>query len=106
MKKLVATGTMAVLMLALASPALAQDAIADDDSVATVDYSVTEVDASQSQEVDVTQTNTGDVTATADDDSVADAYIDQSLYVDQFQVNAGYYGSIDYYDYYGYYWYY
>ena len=103
MKKLLAMGTVVVLMLALAAPAFTQDAIADDDSVATTDFSLTVVDASQSQDVDVTQTNTGDVTATADDDSIADASIDQSLYVDQYQLNGGFYG---YYDYYGYYWYY
>ena len=84
-------------MLTATAPAFAQDATADDGSTATVDYSVTEVDASQSQEVDVTQTNTGDATATATDGSIADAYIDQSLYIDQSQVNAGFYGYIFYY---------
>ena len=90
MKKLVATGTMAVLMLALASPALAQDAIADDDSVATTEFSLEVVDASQFQVAGALQTNTGDATATADDGSVAEASIDQSLHIDQYQLNGGY----------------
>lgn len=97
MKKLLAMGTMVVLMLAVTSPAFAQDAIADDDSVATTDFSLTVVDASQFQAAGALQTNTGDVTATADDDSVADASIDQSLYIDQYQLNGGFGGYYFYY---------
>ena len=90
MRKLVAMGMMLALMLAAASPPLAQDAIADDGSVAATSLTVEVFDASQFQSADALQTNTGDATATADDDSTADASIDQSLQIDQFQLNGGF----------------
>lgn len=93
MRKLIALGTMVVLMLAVTSPAFARavaddGAIADDSDVRTlhVDY----VDASQVQAAAAWQSNTGDATATAHDDGVADASIDQSLTIDQSQVNGGF----------------
>ncbi|QIN84850.1 hypothetical protein GBA63_21035 [Rubrobacter tropicus] len=89
MKKLIATGAVAALLLATASPAFAQDAIAVDDGVAS-GGDVHFFDASQSQTLSVTQQNTGDAIAAADDDSVAVAWIDQSLMVDQTQVNGGF----------------
>lgn len=97
MKKLVALTMMAMLMLAVASPAFAQDAIADDDSVATTEFSLTAVDASQLQVAGALQTNTGDATATAGDGSLATSSINQSLYVDQYQVNGGFGGYFFYY---------
>lgn len=86
-----------VLAFGVASPAFAQDAIADDDSVASTEFSAEFYDASQFQAAGALQVNEGDATATADGDSSADASIDQSLYVDQYQYNGGfddgYYGD-------------
>ncbi len=88
MKKLVATGTIAALMLAAASPAFAQDAFVGNDGVAT-GGDVQFVDASQVQAAGAFQVNEGDVFAGASDESTADASIDQSLFIGQFQLNAG-----------------
>jgi hypothetical protein len=89
MKKLVATGTVAALLLAAATPALAQDAgnaVADDDSVATggdVSTDVQYVDASQF--AFALQGQFGD--AVADDDSTAT--VDSSQWITINQANAG-----------------
>lgn len=95
--RLAASVAGVVLAFGVASPAFAQDAIADDGSFASTDLDARFYDASQFQVADVRQVNTGDVTATADGDSTADASIDQSLYVDQYQLNGGfddgYYGD-------------
>ena len=87
MKKLVATGTVAALLLAFGSPALAQDAVAVDDSVAQ-GGDVLFLDASQFQFA--AQGQFGD--AVADDDGVAIVASDQSI--TQNQANAGL-GDID-----------
>jgi hypothetical protein len=87
MKKLVATGAAAALMLALASPAMAQDAVAVDDSVAQ-GGDVLFLDASQFQFA--AQGQFGD--AVADDDGVAIVASDQSIV--QNQINAGL-GDVD-----------
>ena len=88
MKKLVATGAVAVLLLAGgATPALAQDAVAVDDSVAQ-GGDVLFLDASQFQFA--AQGQFGD--AVADDDAVATVSSDQSI--TQNQANAGL-GDID-----------
>jgi Zn finger protein HypA/HybF involved in hydrogenase expression len=83
MKKLIATGTVAAaLLFAVSSPALAQDAVAVDDSVAT-GGDVQFVDASQFQFA--LQAQFGD--AVADDESIALVTSDQSI--TQSQANAG-----------------
>ncbi len=82
MKKLVATGTVTVLMLAMASPAFAQ----------AVGGDVTRpfVDASQTQLAVGFQTNEGDATADASGvGSAAAAEIGQDLSIDQSQYNGG-----------------
>jgi len=87
MKKLVATGTVAALLLAFGSPALAQDAVAVDDSVAQ-GGDVLFLDASQV--AFGLQVQAGD--AVADDDAIATVSSDQSI--TQNQANAGL-GDID-----------
>jgi hypothetical protein len=91
MRKLLATGTMLVLMIAAASPAFA-NAVGGD---VTFKF----WDASQTQAAAALQTQHGDATATADStagrfasaaDATADASIDQSLTIDQWQRNAGF----------------
>jgi len=91
MRKLLATGTMLVLMIAAASPAFA-DAVGGD-----VDIEV--LSAPQFQFAAALQTQHGDATATADStagrfasaaDATADASIDQSLTIDQWQWNGGF----------------
>ena len=87
MKKLVAVGATAALMLMAASPAMAQDAVAVDDSVAQGGV-VTFLFAPQGQFA--AQGQFGD--AVADDDGVARVHSDQSIV--QNQINAGD-GTID-----------
>jgi len=88
MKKMVATGAVAALLvMGAATPALAQDAVAVDDSVA-LGGDVTFLDASQLQFA--AQGQFGD--AVADDDAVATVSSDQSI--TQNQANAGL-GDID-----------
>jgi hypothetical protein len=91
MRKLLAMGTMLVLMLAAAAPALADTAVGGD-----VDLRF--VDASQTQAAAASQTNTGDATSTASAtagdfasaaDASAEASIDQNLTIDQRQWNGG-----------------
>jgi hypothetical protein len=87
MRKLLAMGTMLVLMLAAAAPAFADTAVGGD-----VDLQF--VDASQTQAAAALQTNTGDATSTAGDfasaaDADATSSIDQSLTIDQSQWNGG-----------------
>ena len=87
MKKLVAVGATAALMLMAASPAMAQDAFAIDDSEAT-GGDVTFLFAPQGQFG--LQAQYGD--AVADDDGVATVSSDQSIV--QNQINAGL-GDVD-----------
>lgn len=82
MKKLVATGAVAALLLMGASPAIAQDAVAVDDSVAQ-GGDVLFLDASQFQFA--AQVQAGD--AVADDEGVAIVASHQSIV--QNQINAG-----------------
>jgi hypothetical protein len=82
MKKLVAIGTMLGLMMMAAIPAFANTAVGGD---VTVHF----VDASQVQAAAATQTNEGDATA---GDVASAAAIDQSLTIEQSQVNAGWGG--------------
>lgn len=82
MKKLVAAGTVAALLLMGASPALAQDAVAIDDSVAQ-GGDVLFLDASQF--AFAAQGQFGD--AVADDEAVATVSSDQSITINQ--ANAG-----------------
>jgi hypothetical protein len=91
MRKLVAIGTMLVLMIAAASPAFA--------NAVGGDFTLRVVDASQTQAAAATQSQFGDATATADStagdfasaaDASADASIDQSLTIDQWQWNGGF----------------
>ena len=83
MRKLVATGTMLVSMLAAAAPAFADTAVGGD-----VDLQF--VDASQTQTAAALQVNTGDATAVSGNvGSAADASIDQSLTIHQSQWNGG-----------------
>jgi xylose isomerase len=89
MKKLVATGTILALLLAASSPAMAQTTFGDEFLF---------VDASQAQFAAALQTNEGDVNAGADDDSWADASIDQSLTIDQTQINGGFNDGFDDFD--------
>jgi hypothetical protein len=87
MKKLVAVGATAALMFMAASPAMAQDAVAVDDSVAQ-GGDVTFLFAPQLQFA--AQGQFGD--AVADDDGVAVVASDQSIV--QNQINAGL-GDVD-----------
>jgi hypothetical protein len=91
MKKLLATGTMLVLMIAAASPAFA-DAVGGD-------FTLKVFDASQTQAAAATQAQHGDATATAAStagdfasaaDAGATASISQSLTIDQWQWNGGF----------------
>ena len=91
MRRLLATGTMLVLMIAAASPAFA-DAVGGD-------FTLKVFDASQTQAAAALQTQHGDATATADAtagrfgsaaNATADASIDQSLTIDQWQWNGGF----------------
>jgi hypothetical protein len=91
MRKLLATGTMLVLMIAAASPAFA--------NAVGGDVTFRFWDASQTQAAAALQTQHGDATATADStagrfasaaDATADASIDQSLTIDQWQRNGGF----------------
>lgn len=83
MKKLIATGTVAAaLVLAASSPALAQDAVAVDGSVAT-GGDVQFVEATQFQFA--LQAQFGD--AVADDEAIALVTTEQSII--QSQANAG-----------------
>lgn len=80
MKKLIATGTIAALMLAASSPAMAQVTVAGDDN-----DSAQFVDASQLQVAVGAQF--GDANAAANDESEAYAY--NELSIDQNQYNGG-----------------
>ena len=91
MRRLLATGTMLVLMIAAASPAFA-DAVGGD-------FTLKVFDASQTQAAAALQTQHGDATATADAtagrfgsaaNATADASIDQSLDISQRQWNGGF----------------
>ncbi len=83
MKKLFAVGATAALILAASSPAFAQDAFANDDSIAT-GGDVQFVDASQFQFA--LQAQFGDANAIGDD-NLAVVASDQSI--TQNQANAG-----------------
>jgi hypothetical protein len=75
-------------MLAATSPAFADTIIVTDngdDGNTNVQF----VDASQFQAAAALQTNEGVAVAVADDGSTADASIDQSLSIDQGQINGG-----------------
>ena len=85
MKKLMAVAAVSVTMLAAASPALAQDALATDGSVA-LGGDVLSVDASQAQAAG--QVQTGDATALASDGGVAGAGNGAGIY--QWQYNGGF----------------
>ncbi len=85
MKKLMAMAVMVVLMLALAAPAFAQDAVADDGSIAE-GGDVLFLDASQVQQA--VQIQAGDATAAADDGSAA--FADNGLFIYQYQFNGGF----------------
>jgi hypothetical protein len=91
MKKMFAVGAAAALMLAASSPAFAQDAVANDDSIAT-GGDVQFVDASQFQFA--LQAQFGD--ATAVDDSVAVVASDQGITQNQF--NGGFDDDFDGFD--------
>lgn len=78
MKRLVALAAMTAMMLAFASPAVADTAVGGD-------VSLTFVDCSQVQAAAATQTNEGDATA---GNLGSAAAIDQSLTIEQSQVNA------------------
>jgi hypothetical protein len=91
MRKLLATGTMLVLMIAAASPAFA--------NAVGGDFSVDFQSAPQFQFAAALQTQHGDTSATADStagrfasaaDASADASIDQSFTIDQWQWNGGF----------------
>ena len=85
MKKLLAIGTMVVLMLAAASPAFASTVAVGGD------VNVQFVDASQAQFAAALQVNTGNATATASGlSNAAAAEIDQSLIIEQSQWNGGF----------------
>jgi hypothetical protein len=96
MKKLIATGAVAALLLAGASsPALAQvesEVGVDGDDNNTTTNTAQFVDASQWQFA--AQGQFGDATASADDDSTAEATVDSSQDITQQQANAGL-GEID-----------
>lgn len=82
MKKLMATGAMLAIMVVGAAPAFAADAVGGD---VDVDF----LDASQTQAAAAAQTQEGDADA-GNLGSAAD--IDQSLTIEQSQVNAGWGG--------------
>lgn len=93
MKKLIATGAVAALMLAASStPVLAQveSEVGDENegNVRTAQF----VDASQFQ--GALQLQYGDATAEADDDSTAEATVDAEQHITFNQANAGL-GEID-----------
>lgn len=77
MKKMLAVGATAALLLGASSPAFAQATIGDESLF---------VDASQAQVAVAVQT--GDANAAADDGSAAYAY--NGLHVDQYQFNGGF----------------
>ena len=81
MKKMFAVGATAALMLAAASPAMAQVTVAGDDNT-----SAQFVDASQVQLAANVQF--GDQNAAANDDSTAEA--SSELFITQNQANAGF----------------
>jgi hypothetical protein len=90
-KKLMVTVATLALMVAMASPAFA--------SAVGGDVTFRFWDASQTQAAAALQTQHGDATATADStagrfasaaDATADASIDQSLTIDQWQWNGGF----------------
>lgn len=81
MKKLIATGVVATMMLAFSSPAMAQVTVAGDDNT-----SAQYVDASQLQVAIGVQY--GDQNAAASDESSADA--SNELDITQNQANAGF----------------
>jgi hypothetical protein len=83
MKKLMVTGSMLALMLVAAAPAFA------DTTAQGGDVDLRFVDASQTQAAAAFQTNRGDVDA---GNLGSAAAIDQSLTIDQSQVNAGFGG--------------
>ncbi|HSK84704.1 MAG TPA: hypothetical protein VK902_15100 [Rubrobacter sp.] len=82
MKKLMALAAMLALMLVAASPALADTAVGGD-------VSLRFIDASQTQAAAATQTNEGNAEAGRLGSAAA---IDQSLTIEQSQVNAGWGG--------------
>jgi hypothetical protein len=82
MKRLVMMSMVAALVLMAVAPAFANTAVGGD---VTLDF----VDASQTQAAAATQTNEGDATA---GDVASAAAIDQSLTIEQSQVNAGWGG--------------
>jgi hypothetical protein len=96
MKKLIATGAVAALMLAASSaPALAQvesDVGVDGDDNTTTTNTAQFVDAWQGQFA--AQGQFGSATASADDDSTAEATVDAEQDITQRQANAGL-GEID-----------
>ena len=79
MKKVMATGAIAAMMVMGAAPAFAADAVGGD---VDVDF----LDASQTQAAAAAQTQRGDADA---GNLGSAAAIDQSLTIDQSQVNAG-----------------
>ena len=91
MKKFIATGAVAALMLAASStPVLAQvesDVSVDGDDNTTTTNTAQFVDASQWQFA--AQGQFGDATASAEDDSTAEATVDVEQSITQQQVNAG-----------------
>lgn len=82
MKKLVGLVAMLALMLVAAAPAFANHAVGGD-------VDLTFVDASQTQAAAATQTNEGDAEA---GNLGSAAAIDQTLTIEQSQVNAGWRG--------------
>lgn len=82
MKKLMALGAMLAMILVAASPALADSAVGGD---VTLRF----IDASQTQTAAATQTNEGNATA---GNLGSAAAIDQTLTIEQSQVNAGWSG--------------
>jgi len=93
MRKLVATGTMLVLMLAAASPAFAQHpTVVGDENVVTVEGDAVEFNA-VAQNIsggfgDVEQSQFGEATAIATDDSAAVADVSQSQHFTFVQFNS------------------
>ena len=79
MKKVMATGAMLAIMVMGAAPAFAADAVGGD---VDIDF----LDASQTQAAAAAQTQEGDADA---GNLGSAAAIDQSLTIDQSQVNAG-----------------
>ncbi len=84
MKRLAATGAMLVLMIAAAAPSFADTAVGGD---VDVDF----MSAPQFQFAAALQTQQGDATSSASGvATAADAAIDQSLTIDQWQWNGGF----------------